>query len=241
MIAQIMDMPRDMHGAADVRLDAPVFRLAAANGIVPRFEFRIFGHDFNPLEQRIRKVAPCESIVESREIYILSDENGDRNVKIRAGKLEFKRLIDRVNGLERWKPTGSLEFPIEREAIPDKLFPVAALERSAPLPGSLTAVVTEKEFLHHIAQNNLCGPRLYRANLLKRRSRFTLQDCPVEVDRILVNGAAIESIAIESQCAEQVLAVRSALGLEQFENVAYPLAISRVLGIRPLPDAENYE
>jgi hypothetical protein len=241
MIAQIMDMPMDIPGAGGAQLDSPIFRLAAANEIVPRFEFRIFGHDFITLEQRIRKVAPCESMVESREIYILSDENGDHNVKIRNGRLEFKRLIDRVDGLERWKPTGSLEFPIERGAIPDKLFPVAALERIPPSPDSLTAMVNEKEFLHHIAQNSLCGPRLYRANVFKRRSRFTLQDCPVEVDRILVNGAAIESIAIESQCAEQVFAVRSALALEQLENVAYPLAISRILGIRPLPDAERYE
>jgi hypothetical protein len=184
-------------------------------------------------------VAPCESIVESREIYILNSENSDRNVKIREGKLEFKRLIGRVNELERWKPTGSLEFPIERAAIPDSLFPVSALERTLSFPDSLTALVTEEEFLHHIAQDSLCGPRLYRANVFKRRSRFTLQDCPVEIDWILVNGAAIESIAIESRCAEQVLAVRSALGLEQFENVAYPLAISRILGIRALPDAKG--
>jgi hypothetical protein len=239
MIAQIMDMPMDILDAGNAPLDAPVFRLAAANEIVPRFEFRIFGHDFITLQRRIRKVAPCESIVESREIYILNSENSDRNVKIREGKLEFKRLIDRISGLERWKPTGSLEFPIERAAIPDSLFPVSALERTLPFPDSLTALVTEEEFLHHIAQDSLCGPRLYRANVFKRRSRFTLQDCPVEIDWILVNGAAIESIAIESQCAEQVLAVRSALGLEQFENVAYPLAISRILGIRALPDAKG--
>ena len=241
MIAQIMDMPMNTLDAGNAPLDAPVFRLAAANEIVPRFEFRIFGHDFVTLQRRIRKVAPCESIVESKEISVLSGsrENGDRNVKIREGKLEFKRLIDRINGLERWKPTGSLEFPIDRAAIPDSLFPVSALERTLPFPDSLTAMVTEKEFLHHIAQDSPCGPRLYRANVFKRRSRFTLQDCPVEIDWILVNGAAIESIAIESRCAEQVLAVRSALGLEQFENVAYPLAISRILGIRTLPDAKG--
>ncbi len=241
MIAQPIDMPVDMRSAAHTPFDAPVFRLAVANEIVPRFEFRIFGQSFITVEQRIRKVAPCESIIESREIYILDSENSDRNVKIREGKLEFKRLIDRTNGLERWKPAGSLEFPIERAAIPDRLFPIAALERTIPFPASLTERVTEREFLHHIAQGSLCGPRLYRANLFKRRFRFTLQDCPVEIDRILVNDAAIESIAIESQCAEQVLAVRSALGLEQFENLAYPFAISRILGIRPLPNAQDYE
>ena len=121
------------------------------------------------------------------------------------------------------------------------LFPVAALERTLPFPASLTEKVTEQEFLHHIAHVSSCRAPLYRANVFKHRVRFTLEDCPVEIDRILVNGAAIESIAIESQCAAQVLSVRSALGLEQFENISYPLAISRILGIRPLPDAEGYE
>lgn len=241
MIAQPIDMPMDMRSAAHAPFDAPIVRLAAANEVVPRFEFRVFGQSFITIEQRIRKVAPCESIIESREIYILDSENSNRNVKIREGKLEFKRLIDRTNGLERWKPMGSLEFPIERAAIPDRLFPVAALERMVPFPASLTERVKEREFLHHIAQGSVSGARLCRANLFKRRSRFTLQDCPVEIDRILVNDAAIESIAIESQCAEQVLAVRSALGLEQCENVAYPLAISRILGIQPLPNAQDYE
>lgn len=100
------------------------------------------------------------------------------------------------------------------------------------------ASLTEKELLNHVAQGSV---PLHRANLFKRRFRFTIQDCPAEIDQVLVNGAAIESIAIESEHAEQVLALRSALGLEAFENVAYPLAISRIMGIRPLPDEGNYE
>lgn len=101
--------------------------------------------------------------------------------------------------------------------------------------------MTERELLNHIVPVSERSAPLYRANIFKRRFRFTLQDCPVETDHILVNGAAIESIAIESQHAEQVLAVRSALAMEEFENVAYPLAISRIMGIRPLPDEEDYE
>jgi hypothetical protein len=204
------------------------------NETVPRFEFRIFGQDFDTIEQRIRKEAPCDSVSESREIYLLNNEDCDRNVKIREGKLEIKCLIERFNGLERWKPEGEWAFPIDLATLPDKLFPVAALERISPFPASLT----EKELLNHVAQGSV---PLYRAQLFKRRFRFTFRNCPVERDVVLVNGAAIESIAIESQHAEQVFAVRSALGLEQFENVAYPLAISRIMGIRPLPEEENYE
>jgi len=242
MNTQPADMPGNMLGSRNASpMDAPALRLAPVSEVVPRFEFRIFGQDLNSVEQRIRKVALCESLIESREIYILDGKNCDRNVKIRGGKLELKCLIERDRGLERWKPAGAWAFPVERRAIPGRLFSVAALERTSSFPVSLTEKVSEKEFLHHIAHISPCDPPLYRANVFKRRSRFTLQGCPVEIDRVRVNGAAIESIAIESQQAGQVLAVRSALGLEEFENIAYPLAIARILGIRPLPDAEDYE
>ena len=240
-MTQPIDMSEGVRSARRTRIEAPVTRLAGMNEIVPRFEFRIFGQGFDRIEQRIRKVALCESISESKEIYILNTGNQERNVKIHEGKLELKHLIERVNGLERWKPAGIWAFPIERGAIPDNLFPVAALERTLLFRSSLTEKVTETEFLHHIAQAGSCRATLYRANVFKHRVRFTLEDCPVEIDRILINGAAIESIAIESQCAAQVLSVRSSLGLEQFENISYPLAISRILGIHPLPDAEGYE
>ncbi len=205
--------------------------------IVPRFEFRVFGQGFDVAGHRIREMASCESSSESKEIYLLNDEDCDHNVKIRGGKLELKCLIERSGALERWKPAGEWSFPIDLGAIPDKLFPIAALERVSPFPAALT----ERELLNHVAQASERNAPLYRANIFKRRFRFTLQDCPVEIDRVLVNGAAIESIAIESQHAEQVLATRSALGLEQFENVAYPRAISRIMGIRPMPDEEDYE
>jgi hypothetical protein len=241
MIAQSLDISRTMRDAPRAQIDAPASRSTETDKIVPRFEFRIFGQGFDTIDQRIRKVAPCESISESREIYILNTGNRDQNVKIRDGKLELKCLIERVNGLERWRPAGAWEFPIDRRAIPDNLFPVAALERALPFPASLTGTVTEREFLHHIAQFSERRAHFFRANLFKRRFRFTLEDCPTEIDRILINGAAIESIAIESRCAAQVLSVRSALGLEQFENIAYPLAISRILGLSPIPDKEDYE
>ena len=78
----------------------------------------------------------------------------------------------------------------------------SALERVSSFPASLIGMVTEREFLHHIAQAGVRSTPFYRANLFKRRSRFTIQDCAVKVDHILVNGAAIQSIAVESGHAE---------------------------------------
>lgn len=74
---------------------------------VARFEFRTFAPHMGTTEQRVRALSPCDSISESREIYLLDCENAlENNVKIRDGRLDLKRLVERRQGLERWKPAG---------------------------------------------------------------------------------------------------------------------------------------
>ena len=88
------------------------------NEIVPRYEFRLFGTCLGMAEQRLRALAPCESISESREVYLLDgDRVHEMNVKIRRGKLELKRLIDRHRGLERWRPAGQWAFPVAADTL----------------------------------------------------------------------------------------------------------------------------
>lgn len=67
-----------------------------------------------------------------------------------------------------------------------------------------------------------------------------LAPCDLMFDQLLVNGAAIQSIAIESGDLQAVLEAQSALRLEDCENLSYPLAIARILGIIPLPREEDY-
>jgi hypothetical protein len=92
--------------------------------------------------------------------------------------------------------------------------------------------------LHRLAVRP--GVALRRANVWKLRFRFTLPACRVERDQIGVNGAAIESLAVESEHPQAVLKVQSALRLENCENQCDPLALSRILGITPLPPEEDY-
>jgi hypothetical protein len=61
-----------------------------------------------------------------------------------------------------------------------------------------------------------------------------------ELDDILVNGALIRSVAVESEDADTVVAARQALGLAGHENISYPLAIARIMGREPLPDEDSY-
>jgi len=199
------------------------------NATAPRFEFRIFGTRLGMAEQRMRALAPCEAITESREDYLLgSDPACDRNVKIRRGKLELKRLIEHYQGLQRWQPAGQWDFPVTPGTVDNILESGGVLSLAA----DPDALLSRDDLFRLAAQPALL---LHRASVHKRRFRFTLAACSAEFDELLVNGAAIESIAIESVDPKAVLQVQATLRLDDFENLSYPLALARILGITPLP------
>jgi hypothetical protein len=204
------------------------------NEPVARFEFRVFGQCFDEAEQRLRALAPCNAIQESREIYLVGDEHMDwQNIKIRDGKLELKRLVERRSDLERWSPSGQWPFPIPASVMQELLVANDGSNGEESLPPELS-----KQQVLELAT----GPPLplSRANVCKRRFRFELAGCRAEVDQLLVNGASIGSLAIESEDPDRVLELRSALRLSDRENLAYPLGLGRILGLRPLPDATSY-
>ena len=204
-------------------------RQKTMNATLPRFEFRIFGTSLGMAEQRMRAIASCEAITESREVYLLgSDPACDRNVKIRHGILELKQLIERYQGLQRWRPAGQWEFPVAPGTVDDILKTDDILSQAAG-PG---VMLSRNDLLRLVAQPAV---HLHHASVHKRRFRFTLAGCSAEFDQLLVNGATIESIAIESVDPQAVLEVQATLRLDDFENQSYPLALSRILGIMPLP------
>lgn len=198
----------------------------------PRFEFRIFGDGLQFIEQRMRRLAPCDAIDESREIYILGATGTDHNLKIRHGHLESKTLVERDGDLERWRPTGRWAFPVPWEVL-----------QSLSLEPSDMEVRGESQAIDVAGLLARVRPRhgLFRANVHKRRFRFSIAGCAAERDELWVNGAAIQSLALEASEAGAVTALRARLGLADAENVAYPLALSRILGLCPLPRENTYE
>jgi hypothetical protein len=200
---------------------------------VARFEFRTFAPHMGTTEQRVRALSPCDSISESREIYLLDCENAlENNVKIRDGRLDLKRLVERRQGLERWKPAGRWDFPLSLDTI-RKLWPKAMLQRNL----GLSSGITRAELLQAAAE--LCSG-LHRVNIFKRRFRFSLMNCDAELDRLIINGAELESFAAESEDPQAVLEVVAALRIEDFENQCYPLILCRLLGRLPMPDEKDY-
>ena len=64
------------------------------------------------------------------------------------------------------------------------------------------------------------NPQLLRVCVFKRRFRFTISSCATEIDELLVNGAAVGSIAVESENADAVLSVVESVGLDVYEDVS---------------------
>jgi DNA-binding CsgD family transcriptional regulator len=79
----------------------------AVAGIIPRWEWRVFGTGFGVAEAAFAALIPG-SIGESDEVYLLSAAGS--NVKVRDGLMDIKflREVD-GDGLERWEPVMKLD------------------------------------------------------------------------------------------------------------------------------------
>ena len=71
------------------------------NEIKPRFEFRTWAKNFGMVETKMRRIAPCEGIRESGEIYIVSAGNNENNTKIRDKLMDIKVFVTEKEGLQQ--------------------------------------------------------------------------------------------------------------------------------------------
>ena len=94
--------------------------------IVPRWEWRWFGHRFGPAESRLAALTPG-GVQQSSETYLLSGD-GD-NVKVRDALMDIKVLRE-VNhdGLEQWTPVMKAGFPLPADEV-TKVFAALRLDR----------------------------------------------------------------------------------------------------------------
>lgn len=195
--------------------------------IVPRYEFRAFANSFGRVIDEIRgRVAP-NFIRESTDIYLVTAVNNTHNVKLRANQIDVKQLINVEDGLEQWYPTLKFDFPVAMEHILE-VFPALQV---AP-PTLLRDIYTTEQFLEEAVWPHVL---VRQARVFKQRFHFTIEGCMVEINELLINGAAIRSVAVEAADKTAVLQVRDLLGLRPYENVNYLLAIKRILGLVPLP------
>jgi len=195
--------------------------------IIPRYEFRAFAQNFGLAEEKMRKLSALDKFRESSEIYILSPGNDKNNVKIRYHTLDIKVRVKQEKGLQQWKPHMQAEFPIKMEILRDVVFP--ALNSAVPQFNR-----SEYDLEQLLEDLMIPHPELVIARVLKRRFGYMINGCISEIAELLINGAAIKTIAVESADIAAVLKAKEMLRLQEYENVNYVMAIKRILGLKPL-------
>lgn len=168
-----------------------------------RFEFRAWSRNFAVIEDRIRRLASCEDIRESTEIYLVALRMSACNIKIRDGAMDTKALIDERDGLEQWQPEWNGQFPLSALELFQHVF--APLCEEAP--EFARKRYTEEQTIEEVLRPH---PNIATVRLFKRRFSFSIRGCMVEWVQVLTNDASLESIAIESLSPEKVTSPRLA-------------------------------
>jgi hypothetical protein len=79
-------------------------------------------------------------------------------------------------------------------------------------------------------------PDLAVASVWKTRHAYNVGGCITEIAKIKVNGAVIKTICIEAEDPDKVLKAKKMIGIgKDVENVNYPLALKRIMGLAKLP------
>ncbi len=197
--------------------------------IKPRFEFRTWAKNFGLVEQKMRALSPCAGIRESGEIYIVSAANNENNTKVRDRLMDIKVYVQEKDGLEQWNPRMKGEFPMSAAALQADVFPAFGVE----MPTLKRAEYTLDQYLDEVIRPH---SQLAAVRVFKRRFAFTVNDCITEFAEIEINGAGLQTVAVESVDIPAILKAKQMLGLEEYENVNYLRAIKRVIGMERLPE-----
>ncbi len=199
------------------------------NEIKPRFEFRTFAQSFGMVETKMRKLSALDKIRESSEIYIMSAGNSENNTKIRDDLMDIKVFVKSEKGLEQWNPRMKGSFPMKAAEIAQKVFPAFGVD----LPEFKRDEYTLQQFIDEIIRPH---KDLVPVRVVKRRFGFMVNECITEYAELLINGAAIQTVAVESTDVEAILKAKEMLGLQDYENVNYLRAIKRIIGMEALPE-----
>jgi exopolyphosphatase / guanosine-5'-triphosphate,3'-diphosphate pyrophosphatase len=196
---------------------------AAVAGIIPRWEWRVFGGGVRPAEDALAALTPGR-VEEGDEVYLLSAVGS--NVKIRSGLMDIKLLreVDTA-GLERWEPVMKAGFPLSRGDVA-RVFDALGVD---PPPLTRDAYTSEQLLAGLVAPSD--AVRVVRVH--KRRVRFTMGGCMAERADVEADGRAARSIAVESEDPSAVVAAVRGLGLDGRVNTSYPRGLAALVDAGP--------
>jgi len=188
---------------------------------VARFEFRIFGDNFNAVEKMMAEKYIPGPLKDSAEVYILSRNTDTSNCKIRFDLLDIKQLISRQDDLEQWIPKIKVTFPVSTEILQYEIFKYLEVEK----PKFRHPEYNFDLFMDEIVEVH---PDLTIVNVIKKRQGFTMDTCSMEVAHIEINGKPQMTVGIESLNVDEIQAYRKVLGLSSYENENYVQALKRL-------------
>lgn len=201
--------------------------------IIPRYEFRIFGNNLEKIETLIKELSQKEMTRTMDSVYLLTPWKRKNNLKIREGVMDIKLLEQTYECLEQWNPLLVGEFPLTAEVIKTTVFPALGIES----PVFERKKYTLKQFINEVVS---IDPDLSVAYVWKTRHAYTINGCITEIAEIKVNGTSVKTICIEAEDPEKVIEAKNLLGIDKkTENVNYPLALKRFMGLTQLPDDWN--
>ena len=195
------------------------------NAVIPRYEYRIFGlQEIEAVVSALKQKGEFEKQRNIEEIYLMTAGNANNNIKIRNKNLDIKVLVEQADGLEQWKPYNVGLFPLHKDHLKHQVFPALGVE----LPYFDREVYKLEQFIKELV---LDDPDILVALTEKVRYGYYFNGCICEIAEVKINGALLKSVAVESENPEKVIETIAMLGMNNFENVNYPKAIKRVLGL----------
>lgn len=193
---------------------------------IPRYEFRIFGvSNIDTYIELLMKKGAAGKVRHISEIYLMTAGNSELNIKIRNKLLDIKTLVRQENGLEQWNPAEVGTFPLVKDKIKNEIFPALGVE----CPALDREVYTLKQFMQELI---IVDPDIKVALTEKERYAYDFADCICEYADVKINGALQRTLAIESENPDLVYDAIKKLSIgKDIENVNYPKALKRVLGL----------
>lgn len=198
---------------------------AEAEKIVPRAEFRVFGHDI--IEKVKESMWGCGAVLfKARrmpaETYFLSVHTTEANVKVRDGLLDIKTKVGETpEGYEIFQPRGKFQFPVSKA---DLAVILSHLKVEMPLDKDQYGI---DEFIEMVRKH----PDMAAVSVEKMRYGFTVEGIICEYAQVWFNGALLESACCESEDYAGMKKAVEALGIAAMPNTNYLKAARRVVGM----------
>ncbi len=176
--------------------------------IVPRWEWRTFGTDFDAAEAVFAALEPT-GIQESDEVYLRTGSGPI--VKIRDELMDVKVLQEvSPEGLEQWVPVMKEGFPLAATDVA-KVFAMLAID---PPPLNRDSYTLDQFHSEVLASH----PQVSAVPIHKRRVRYTLDGCMAELTDLVVDSVPMRTIAIESEDPDKVIDAVNTTGMQTLLN-----------------------